>query len=431
MFFRMKMLLRLSILFGVLVAVGAVGYRPATQYWAKRNRPVWRTAKVEQGNIVAVVNSTGTVKPKIEVTVGSFVSGPIQELYCEFNQEVKKGDLLAKIDPLICKAAVAHDRATLAIQESDIFRVQAQLQQAIEDEKRAVALRTRGGSYISQADFDKFKYARMTLEAQLKVAQATVDQARASLETSLANLNYTEIRSPVDGIVINRKIEPGQTVAAQFQTPELFIVAPDIRKEIRVHASVDEADIGLIKEAQAKKYPVNFTVDAYPDKIFKGNVQEIRLSSTTTQNVVTYPVVVSTSNPDLELLPGMTASLSFQVNERTNVIKVPNAALRYYPAVNQVRPQDAPVLEGKEEKKPDDDSNDGVSLQSLSISERARLRKERSRHHVWVTDGDLLRAIEVKTGLTDGQFTEVTSGDVKSGDVLVIGVQPPPPSSVW
>jgi HlyD family secretion protein len=431
MFVRMKTLLRLSILVGVLVALGAAGYRPAANYWAKRNRPIWRTAKVEQGNIVAVVNSTGTVKPKIEVTVGSFVSGPIQELYCEFNQEVKKGDLLAKIDPLICKAAVAHDRATLAIQESDIFRVQAQLQQAIEDEKRAVALRTRGGSYISQADFDKFKYARMTLEAQLKVAQATVDQARASLETSLANLNYTEIRSPVDGIVINRKIEPGQTVAAQFQTPELFIVAPDIRKEIRVHASVDEADIGLIKDAQKKKYQVSFTVDAYPDKIFKGNIQEIRLSSTTTQNVVTYPVVVSTSNPDLELLPGMTASLSFQVNERTNVIKVPNAALRFYPAANQVRPQDALILEGKEEKKPDEDSNEGVSLQSLSISERARLRKERSRHHVWVTDGDLLRAIEVKTGLTDGQFTEVTSGDVKSGDVLVIGVQPPPASSVW
>jgi HlyD family secretion protein len=147
--------------------------------------------------------------------------------------------------------------------------------------------------------------------------------------------------------------------------------------------------------------------------------------------VVTYPVVVSTSNPDLELLPGMTASLSFQVNERTNVIKVPNAALRFYPAANQVRAQDAPILEGKEEKKPDEDSNEGVSLQSLSISERARLRKERSRHHVWVTDGDLLRAIEVKTGLTDGQFTEVTTGDVKSGDVLVIGVQPPATSSVW
>jgi HlyD family secretion protein len=357
------------------------------------------------------------------------VSGPVQELYCEFNQEVKKGDLLAKIDPQICKAAVAHDRATLAIQESDVFRVQAQLLQAIEDEKRAIALRNRGTSYISQADFDKFKFSRMTSEAQLKVAQATVDQARASLDTSLANLNYTEIRSPVDGIVINRKIDPGQTVAAQFQTPELFIVAPDIRKEIHVHASVDEADIGLIKDAQKKKYPVTFTVDAYPDKLFKGSILEIRLSSTTAQNVVTYPVVVTTSNPDLELLPGMTASLSFQVDERADVIKVPNAALRFYPVANQVRPVDAPILEGKEETKVDEDGNAGVSLQSLSISERARLRKERSRHHVWVTDGDLLRAIEVKTGLTDGQYTEVASGAVKSADVLVIGFQPPPPSS--
>jgi HlyD family secretion protein len=425
----MKTLLRVFVVLGVLTAVGAVAYRPAANYWAKRNRPIWRTAKVEQGNIIAVVNSTGTVKPKIEVTVGSFVSGPVQELYCEFNQEVKKGDLLAKIDPQICKAAVAHDRATLAIQESDVFRVQAQLLQAIEDEKRAIALRNRGTSYISQADFDKFKFSRMTSEAQLKVAQATVDQARASLDTSLANLNYTEIRSPVDGIVINRKIDPGQTVAAQFQTPELFIVAPDIRKEIHVHASVDEADIGLIKDAQKKKYPVTFTVDAYPDKLFKGSILEIRLSSTTAQNVVTYPVVVMTSNPDLELLPGMTASLSFQVDERANVIKVPNAALRFYPAANQVRREDAPILEGKEETKTDDDSNEGVSLQSLSISERARLRKERSRHHVWVTDGDLLRAIEVKTGLTDGQYTEVASGAVKSADVLVIGFQPPPPSS--
>jgi HlyD family secretion protein len=427
----MKTLVRLCILLGVLAAIGAAAYRPTANYLAKRNRPVWRTAKVEQGSIVAVVNSTGTVKPKVEVTIGSVVSGPIQELYCEFNQELKKGDLLAKIDPQIYKASVAHDRATLAIQEADIFRVQSQLQQAIEDEKRAKALRERGSSYISQADFDKFKFARMTSEAQLRVAQATVEQAKASLDTSLTNLNYTEIRSPVDGIVLNRKIEPGQTVAAQFQTPELFIVAPDIRKEIRVHASVDEADIGLIKDAQKKNYPVTFTVDAYPDKLFKGSILEIRLSSTTTQNVVTYPVVVKTSNPDLELLPGMTASLSFQVDQRSDVIKVPSAALRFYPTATQVRPEDVPILEGREETKSESDSNEGSSLQSLSIAERARLRKERSRRHVWVADGDLLRAIEVKTGLTDGQFTEVAPGAVKNDDVLVIGIQPPAPGSIW
>jgi HlyD family secretion protein len=424
----MKTLIRVLVLVVIVVALGAMTYRPAANYWAHRNRPIWRTAAVEQGNIVAVVNSTGTVKPKVEVTIGSFVSGPIQELYCEFNQEIKKGDLLAKIDPRIYQASVAHDKATLAIEESDVYRVQSLLQQAIEDEKRSVALRSRGESYISQADFDKYKFSRMSYEAQLKVAQATVDQARASLDTSLANLHYTEIRSPVDGIVINRKIEPGQTLAAQFQTPELFIVAPDMRKEIHVHASVDEADIGLIKTAQQKKYPVSFTVDAYPDKVFKGSILEIRLSSTTTQNVVTYPVVVKTSNPNLELLPGMTASLSFQVDERANVVKVPNGALRFYPTATQVRPEDLPILEGREEVKSDAD-NEGGSVESMSITERARLRKERSRRHVWVTDGDLLRAVEVKTGLTDGQFTEVAAGAVKPGDVLVIGIQPPPPST--
>ncbi len=177
--------------------------------------------------------------------------------------------------------------------------------------------------------------------------------------------------------MINRKIDPGQTVAAQFQTPELFTVAPDIRKEIRVHASVDEADIGLIKDAKKKKYPVTFTVDAYPDKLFKGSILEIRLSSTTAQNVVTYPVVVTTSNPDLELLPGMTASLSFQVDERADVIKVPNAALRFYPAANQVRPGDAPILEGERERtKTDEDGNERASrCNPSSIAERARLRK--------------------------------------------------------
>ena len=229
-----------------------------------------------KGNIVAVVNSTGTVKPKVEVSVGSFISGPILELYCEFNQEVKKGTCW----PRSIRALSSRRRprpGDAGDQQADVLRVQSQLQQAINDEKRAMALRDRGDSIITQADFDKYKFSRMSLEAQLQISQATVDQAKASLDTSLANLNYAEIRSPVDGIVINRKIDPGQTVAAQFQTPELFIVAPDMRKEMHVHASVDEADIGLIKQAQRKKYPVTFTVDAYPDKLFSGTILEIRL----------------------------------------------------------------------------------------------------------------------------------------------------------
>ena len=415
------MILGLAILGGV----GFASYRPTMEYLAKRNRPVWRTVKVEQGGIIAVVNSTGSVKPKLQVSIGSFVSGPIQELYCEFNQEVKKGDLLAKIDPRIYDASVARDRAAMASREADVYRVKALLQQAINDEKRALGLKMEDETFIAQAEMDKVKFNRMSLESQLKVAITSVDQAKATLDNSLANLAYTEIRSPVDGIVINRKIDPGQTLAAQFQTPELFIIAPDMRKEMHIHASVDEADIGLIREAQEKKYPVTFTVDAYRTQLFEGSIHEIRLSSTTTQNVVTYPVLVSAPNPDLKLLPGLTASISFQVDHRDNVVKIPNAALRFYPLAKHVRPADLGILEGSQEKTGTEGDDAQQQENSLSAIERAQMRKERNRRHVWVADGDLLRAVEIVTGLSDSQHTEMVSGSLKKGDLLVTGIQPP------
>ncbi|MGE0605802.1 MAG: efflux RND transporter periplasmic adaptor subunit [Pirellulales bacterium] len=406
----------------VLAGAGTAAYKPAMKYWARRNLPVWRTASVEQGSIVSVVNSTGTVKPVLEVAVGSFVSGPILELHCDFNQEVKKGDLLAKIDPRIYKANVLRDEASLSNREADVFRVKAQLQLAINDEKRAVALRNEDKSFITQAEMDKFRFGRLSLEAQLKVADSAVEQAQATLDNSLTNLEYTEIRSPVDGIVINRKVDPGQTVAASFQTPELFVVAPEMRKEMHIHASVDEADIGLIKAAQHRAYPATFTVDAYPEKLFTGTIHEIRLNSTTLQNVVTYPVIVSSPNPDLQLLPGMTASLSFQVDQRDEVIKIPNAALRFYPLQKHVRPEDVPILEGQSLS---DGQHDGqTSEKSLSADDRSQLRRERHRRHVWMVDGDLLKAVEVVTGLSDSKFTEMVEGTLNTGDVLVTGIQP-------
>jgi HlyD family secretion protein len=197
-----------------------------------------------------------------------------------------------------------------------------------------------------------------------------------------------------------------------------------MRKEMHVNASVDEADIGLIKQAQKKNYPVTFTVDAYPDKTFTGSILEIRLNSTTEQNVVTYPVVVTVANPNLELLPGMTASLSFQVDQRANVVKVPNTALRFYPTAKQVRPEDVPILEGRAEMNSDADQDSQPSMQGVSVTERNRMRKERGKRHVWVTDGEKLRAIPVSTGMTDGQFTELTEGDLKPGDELVTGIKP-------
>ena len=423
----MRTLPKFLIILAVIAGLGYAAYLPIRSYLAERNKVIWRTAKVEQGSIVAVVNSTGTIKPKLQVTVGSFVSGPITELHCEFNQEVKYKDLLAKIDPRIYQANVDRDKASLANREADVFRVQAQLQQAINDEKRAVALRSEDKTFIAQAEMDKFMFNRISLEAQLKVAKTGITQAQATLDLSLLNLGYTEIRSPVDGIVINRKIDPGQTLAASFQTPELFIIAPDMRQEMHVHASVDEADIGKIQAAQANKFPVTFVVDAY-DELFTGQVHEIRLSSTTLQNVVTYPVIVGAPNPDLKLLPGMTATISFQVDERTDVLKLPNMALRFYPDAQYVRAEDQLILEGLSSSQPAeaDPSEEGGSTSVIdqSARERAEVRKKRSQRHVWVAEGQKLRAIPVTTGLSDGKFTEIVAGEVPLGLELVTGIQP-------
>ncbi|MEX2175646.1 MAG: efflux RND transporter periplasmic adaptor subunit [Pirellulaceae bacterium] len=419
----MRTLVITLLVLAALGGAGAAAWQPASYYWQLRNVPKWRTAEMAEGNVVSVVNSTGTVKPVLQIAIGAFVSGPIEKLHVEFNQEVKKDDLLAEIDPRIYEAAVARDRATLATRRADVERAEAQLQQAVNDEQRALDLRREDPAFIAQAELDKVKFNRMALAAQVKVAETSIDQALAQLDNSLLNLGYTKIRSPVDGIVIDRKIDPGQTLAAQFQTPELFIIAPDMREKMHVHASVDEADIGLIKEAQDRKLPVTFTVDAYPEELFTGTIEEIRLSSTTTQNVVTYPVIVAAPNADLRLLPGMTASISFEVARSMNVVKIPNSALRFFPQANHVRTQDKPLLEGKaKEMTPDPDE---VQETGLSAVERADARRTRNLRHVWVVDGLKLRAVEVVVGLSESRFTELVSGKLKVGDKLVTGIDQP------
>jgi HlyD family secretion protein len=225
----------------------------------------------------------------------------------------------------------------------------------------------------------------------------------------------------VDGVIVDRKVDPGQTVAASFQTPELFSVAPDMRQEMRVFASVDEADIGLIRQAQQTGQPVRFTVDAYPDDLFEGKIFQIRKNSTTTQNVVTYPVVVSAPNPELKLLPGMTASISFQVGEVSNVIRIPNAALRFYPLRDQVRPEDRKLLESAASLPGEADERTDATR---SAEEKAETRRRRGRRHVWAVDGEFLRAVEVVTGLSDSKFTELIAGEMAEGQKLVTGIQP-------
>ncbi|MFM8251214.1 MAG: efflux RND transporter periplasmic adaptor subunit [Planctomycetota bacterium] len=416
-----RLLFWLVLLVMVGVGVGAA-YRPVAEYWRKRNLPSWRQVEVTRGRIVSVVNATGNVKPVVSISVGAFVSGPIEKLNVEFNQEVKEGEILAEIDPLIYDAAVKREGANVKTREADVQRARALWQQSINDWNRVAALREEDETFVAQAEMDKFRFTRDSLEAQLRVAEAAVIQAQASLDNAEAQLSYTKIRAPVDGMIINRKIDKGQTLASQFQTPELFVIAPDMRRKMHIHASVDEADIGLIRAAQQQSRRVEFTVDAYPYDLFAGQIEEIRLSSSTTQNVVTYPVIVSAPNPDLKLLPGMTASISFEIDDRKDVIRIPNAALRFYPQPKLVRPEDRNLLEGKgsggETEQPE------ATDIGLSATERTEARRQRNQRHVWVADGEFLRAVAVVTGLSDSQTTELVSGELEPGEKLVTGLLP-------
>jgi HlyD family secretion protein len=398
----------------------AAAYQPAVAYWTKYNTPKWRQEKVQKGDILAEVNATGTVKPVLSVHIGSFVSGPILHLYVDFNQEVKKGDLLAKIDPTIYEASVARDKAALDSRKADVERIRALLQLAKNNERRAQSLGEKNEEFVSQAELDQLGFNRQELEAQLKLAIASIAQAEATLSNSQAQLDYTDIKSPVDGVVIDRKIDPGQTLAAQFQTPELFIIAPDMRKKMHVYASVDEADIGMIRAAQQKGSQVTFVVDAYLEESFSGIIEEIRFSSTEMQNVVTYPVIVAAENPELKLLPGMTASISFVVDQRNQVLKVPNSALRFYPEIKHVRQADRALLEGSNWQKEEEEEQQQDS--TLSAREKADVRRKRNHRHVWIAEGPQLRAVPVVIGISDSKYSEIVSGDLHEGDSLVIGI---------
>ena len=418
----MRTVLKFLLVLGALGGVVAVAYRPTVDYWQQRNKVTWDTAKIESGDITRYVNSTGTIEPVLSVSVGSFVSGPIVELNVDFNDEVKKGDILARVDPRLFKASVDRDQASLATRQADLERVEAQLRQALNNYMRGKKLREANKDFLSDREMDALVFEVKSLQAQRKLAKSTIQQAEASLETSLANLNYCEVTSPVDGIVINRLINPGQTLAAQFQTPELFVVAPDLRKKVHVFASVDEADIGLIQKAQKENRKVTFTVDAHPDEVFDGEIEQIRVSSTSTQNVVTYPVVIAAKNPDLKLLPGMTASISFEVDATIGVPKIPNAALRFFPDnVKFVREQDKHLIDGsswKSKQKSDEEKEEDANQ---SATEKAESRKKRNLRHVWVVDGEKLKAIEITTGLTENRFTEMAKGELDVGAELVTG----------
>jgi HlyD family secretion protein len=389
----------------VLAGAGAAGYHRLHASRSAGNA-AYRTAAVRRADITSVVNSNGTVQPVLSVQVGAFVSGPIQKVLVDFNAKVRANQLLAQIDPRTYKATVAHEEASLAHSRADLIRVQALLEQSVRNERRALSLQKKNA--IAEADVDQAVADRKSLAAQVLLAEAAIQQCDAALAIAKTNLEFTDIRSPVDGIVIDRKVDPGQTVAAQFQTPVMFVVAPDLQKKVYVYAAVDEADIGLIRAAQGRGEPATFTVDAYPKDTFAGKIAQVRLNPTTVQNVVTYTVIVESGNSQLKLLPGMTASLAFQIEKHAGVLTVPNAALRFRPKPEQVRESDRAILE--------EQSVDGGADAKTAAAGRGS-----NRRIVWLADGDLLSAVEIVTGLSDKTATEIVSGNLTEGQELAVG----------
>jgi len=285
----------------------------------------YRTETVQRGDIRVAISSTGTLSAISTVTVGSQISGQVTDVLVDFNSPVKKGEVLARIDPSTYQAQLEQGNAQIASARASLAQAQASLKNAGLDYRRKADLGRQ--KLVAQGDVDQARAAFEQAQAQVASAQAQIRQQTASLKNTQVNIGRSVIRSPVDGVVLTRKIEPGQTVAASLQAPELFTIAEDLAK-MKIELAVDESDIGQVKVGQA----VGFTADAFPDRQFKGVVDQVRLSATTTSNVVTYPVVVTVDNSDGTLLPGLTVNAEIEVSKRAGVLKLGNAALRFKPA---------------------------------------------------------------------------------------------------
>src|SRR5918994_735921 len=305
----------------VVVTAGAYGYYRYTQ---KPVAPTITTARVTRGDLAETVGATGTLQAVTTVQVGTQVSGTIQELYADFNSIVRKGQVLARLDPSLFQTQIEQARANLIRAEADLERLRVALDDARSKLSRAKELAEK--KLIAQTELEAAEVAVRSAEAQIRSQQAQVTQAEASLRQNQVNLAHTVIESPIDGLVISRNVDVGQTVAASMSAPTLFVLAADLTK-MQVLASLDESDVGRIRPGQN----VRFRVDAFPTDEFTGNVTQVRLQPTTVQNVVTYQTVIDVPNPGLKLKPGMTANVNIEIARRSNVVRVPNTALRFRP----------------------------------------------------------------------------------------------------
>jgi len=336
------------------------------------------TRTVDRGDIRATVSATGIVNAVTTVLVGTQVSGTIKQLFVDYNSTVKPGQMLAQIDPASFEAQVAQAAANLSLARANLEKSKVALRDTVSVFERNKIL--YGKNFISKHDLDTSETAYLSALAQIKASEAQVDQAKAALNLAQTNLRYTRIVSPVNGTVISRSVDVGQTVAASFQTPTLFTIAQDLTK-MQIVASIDEADIGRLRVHQ----PVTFTVDAYPDLTFRGNVSEIRNAPNTVQNVVTYEVIVKVDNSDLRLKPGMTANVSIVIDDKKGVLRVPNAALR------------------------------------VKIQEKSAAAPKGT--GVWVLEKKKPRRVPLTLGISDNRFTEVLSGSLSEGAAIIVEVK--------
>jgi HlyD family secretion protein len=392
------------------------------------------TAQVERGDIHDVVDATGTINAVITVQVGSQVSGTISKLFVDFNSRVHKGDLVALIDPALFKGAVQqatadleNARANLVAARTNVEKAKAALVETKADYERTEGL-TKDGVMsqqqldLAKANYDSAKAAVGGAQANVTQADAQVSLKEAALAVAQTNLNYTVIRSPIDGTVVARNVDVGQTVAASLQAPTIFTIAQDLKK-MQVYAKTDESDVGNIKVGKE----VTFKVDAFPKETFHGVVSQVRMNATTVQNVVTYDTIIDFANPDLKLFPGMTAYVTIPVATAQSVLKLPNTALRYKPPME---PEEILALyrrygvEGGDRKTASDAAAAAEAPQAGGDGQNRPRASRADTAIVWKLHADnSMEPVKVSLGITDHAYTEVravTKGELKEGDELII-----------
>jgi HlyD family secretion protein len=417
----------LPVAVGVMVLAAVLGARLLD----RGDRLAHLTAKVQRGAIRDVVDATGTVNAVITVQVGSQVSGTIAKLNADFNSRVKKRDVVALIDPQLFEGALKqaaadleNARANVLVAEANLAKAKATLEQTKADYERAQSMAkdgvgTQQALELARAGYESAKASVDAAAANVTQARAQVSQKDAAVAVARTSLEYTVIRSPIDGIVVARNVDVGQTVAASLQAPTIFTIAQDLTKML-VYAKVDESDVGRIRMLQ----PVTFKVDAFPKDVFKGAVNQVRMNPTTVQNVVTYDVVVEFQNPDLKLFPGMTAYVTIPVATADDVVKVPNAALRYKPPMS---PEVVRALYAKHGidagAQPDAAPPAGGPRAAASAPAEVRRPARGEDAVIWkrLAD-DTLEPVRISLGITDHTYTEVTrvlTGKLQAGDDVV------------